>query len=337
MSAEVDSGAELVGHSAGLRYFARALERDRLSSFYLLAGRPGVGKRLLARTCAALALCKNRKAEKPCGTCGECRAVFDGNATRFQEIDFNAMKKANESAVDAARKFILDVEATAGQQRMVWLIPNIQEYSYQVQNSLLKTLEEPPPGALFFATSDRPEFLLGTIESRAQRLPVSELTQEELKQIVRRFEPDEEAVEEAVALCEGSVEKALRFTRPEYREVFDFLDKFESELPADFLTLAEEGLELASRLEGADKQNADRGRAVEFIQIAESRLLTRWTDRVRNHFVALQVFNTLVQELLAVRQVLERGAIVSLAVDHWFSVATSRFAQMRRYLRMKSV
>jgi DNA polymerase-3 subunit delta' len=80
----------------------------------------------------------------------------------------------------------------------------------QAQNSLLKSLEEPPPGTMFILTTAVPGALLPTVRSRCMRLRFGRLTSAEVSMaLMRDHEHSESEAREAAPLADGSIGQAL--------------------------------------------------------------------------------------------------------------------------------
>ena len=172
---------------------------DRLPHALLLHGPRGVGKLALAERAAQLLLCEHvDPAARPCDKCDACRWYLAGNHPDFRRVEPEAIAKvppaAEEegeegSAAEApARKtkqpslFIrieqvrelahfLNVGSHRGALRIALVHPADDLYP-NAANALLKSLEEPPTGAVFILVSHRPARLLPTIRSRCVALPV---------------------------------------------------------------------------------------------------------------------------------------------------------------------
>ena len=67
----------------------------------------------------------------------------------------------------------------------VFLIDQIDRANEQAANSLLKTLEEPPPYLILILTAENPYDLLATIRSRAITFPLKRLNLDEMRQFMR--------------------------------------------------------------------------------------------------------------------------------------------------------
>lgn len=87
-------------------------------------------------------------------------------------------------------------------KRRVFLIDGIDRANEQAANSLLKTLEEPPPYLIIIATAENPYDLLPTIRSRSVPVRMSRLTTAEMKEFAAtRGLPE---LERRISLAGGS-------------------------------------------------------------------------------------------------------------------------------------
>jgi DNA polymerase-3 subunit delta' len=84
----------------------------------------------------------------------------------------------------------------------VFLIDQIDRANEQAANSLLKTLEEPPPHLIIIMTARNPYDLLPTIRSRAVPFRLSRLTEEEMREFAKTRGLDD--LERRIKLAEGA-------------------------------------------------------------------------------------------------------------------------------------
>src|SRR6267378_2761790 len=172
--------------------------RERLPHALLVHGPRGVGKLALAERVAQLLLCEHTDpAARPCGKCDGCRWYLGGNHPDFRRLEPEAIAKAppeseaeeEEGSEDPARRtkqpslFItvdqvrslasfLNLRSHRGALRVALLHPAEDLYLPNAANALLKSLEEPPAGAIFILVSHRPARLLPTVRSRCVAVPV---------------------------------------------------------------------------------------------------------------------------------------------------------------------
>jgi DNA polymerase-3 subunit delta' len=159
---------------------------ERLPHALLLTGEAGIGKLAFARHLAQALLCESPDlAAKPCGVCDACRWYLAGNHPDFRELspasedegdedEGKAKKKASQHiAIDQVRELNDFVNLSAHRAgRRVTLVQPAETLNAAAANALLKTLEEPPAGAVFILVSDQWRRLLPTIRSRCRRLPL---------------------------------------------------------------------------------------------------------------------------------------------------------------------
>ena len=171
--------------------------RERLPHALLVHGPRGVGKLALAERLAQLLLCEHADpAARPCGKCDGCRWYLGGNHPDFRRLEPEAIAKAppeleaeEEGGEAPARRtkqpslFItvdqvraladfLNLRSHRGAFRVALLHPAEDLYLPNAANALLKSLEEPPAGAIFILVSHRPARLLPTVRSRCIAVPV---------------------------------------------------------------------------------------------------------------------------------------------------------------------
>ena len=169
----------------------------------LITGPAGVGKRTLAALNAQALHCSGE--ERPCGRCPACIRFLAGS-----HPDAFHIPEKKRIGVDEIREQIgkLSVSPYEGGWKTV-RIDNAGSMTAQAQNSLLKTLEEPPPRTVFLLTAVSERELLPTIVSRCRVTPLFPLTQEAIVQALRaRGAPEEKA--RIVSVACGSIEEALR-------------------------------------------------------------------------------------------------------------------------------
>jgi DNA polymerase-3 subunit delta' len=166
---------------------------DRLPHALLLHGPHGVGKLALAERFAQFLLCEKRgQGTQPCGSCEGCRWYLAGNHPDARIIEPEAtarnLQLPEEGDAEPAREKrkpsvvirIDEIRALAGFVNVkshraglrVAIVHPADEITEQAANAMLKSLEEPPPGAVFLLVSGRPARLLPTIRSRCVPVPV---------------------------------------------------------------------------------------------------------------------------------------------------------------------
>lgn len=119
----------------------------------------------------------------------------------------------------------LQLKASRGGRRVViiWLPERMM---VQAANKLLKLIEEPPTETYFLLVSEDPEKVLGTIQSRTQRLNIPKLNEEEIVQALNSMHGlREEEAKVAARVAQGSYTAALKRLETESEEKI-FFDLF---------------------------------------------------------------------------------------------------------------
>ncbi len=98
---------------------------------------------------------RERADAHPDNTCDNCRAILDGTALDVLEIDAATNRGIDEiRALRDAVKF-----APSAMRTKVYIIDEAHMLTKEGANAFLKTLEEPPPHAVFILATTAPERL----------------------------------------------------------------------------------------------------------------------------------------------------------------------------------
>lgn len=213
------SFAKLIGNDRNKEILQRLLQRGHLASTLIFAGPEGVGKRQFALTLAKAANCERAPADQPaidsCDECAVCRRIEAGAHGDVKEIKPDgAYIKIGQTRALAEEVYFRPRE---GRQRF-FLIDEADRLREEAANSLLKTLEEPPATSTIILLTARPDALLITIRSRAQRLNFAPLSVAEMEQYLaanyRRPAPDTALL---ARLTGGRIGQATAIDISEYR------------------------------------------------------------------------------------------------------------------------
>ncbi len=156
---------------------ARARASGHVHGAYLFEGAPGTGNSETALWFARLLLCKGvgPDATDPCGACHDCRLLAAGDSgpmARPSHPDLHwVLADGARIKVDAVRELRSALSLVANERgRRVALIPEADKLRAEPANALLKTLEEPPPGAVLILVASSANALPRTLCSRTLRV-----------------------------------------------------------------------------------------------------------------------------------------------------------------------
>jgi DNA polymerase III subunit delta' len=254
------------GQDAARQTFLAAIGRGRLGQAYLLVGPDGVGKRLFARELAKAFLCERPPTKMAaCDACPACAQVEAGSHPDL--LFLRTPEGKHELPVDAMREFCahLALKPTRG-PRKIGIVEDADDFNEESANSFLKTLEEPPPGALLLLIGTGTDRQLPTILSRCQLVRFQPLSGADLAAILADHGIDDAAKRDRLArLGSGSAGRALALDDESVWQVRQKLVEGLTAPRPSFLALAETWAKFHEDA-GKDKSAVQRARASVVLQ-----------------------------------------------------------------------
>ena len=227
----------------------------------MFCGPRGAGKLPLALAFAQMLLCQHPTDDGACGMCSDCQMsslwshpdlhfafpIYKGKSSDKplsddflqewrEQISRNAYFDTEDWLEDIGaenQQIVIYVQESDNLQRklalkssqggrkvvVLWLPERMNE---QTGNKLLKLIEEPPVGTHFLLVSQEPDLVLGTIQSRVQRINVPALTEEDISLALQRrhdMQPDDANL--LAHIAQGSYTEALkRMERDSEQQMF---------------------------------------------------------------------------------------------------------------------
>jgi len=206
-----------VGQEAAAVGVQRAAARGHLQRTLLVHGPAGAGKGAFVDDLLALLFCvRPDGVEAPCNACPGCRGARTHTHPDLvigsPEL-WRAERSTGESIVSVTRRWLLESSGApiAGERRIL-VIEGADRAGEEVQNALLKALEEPAPRQMFILVADEPTRLLPTIRSRSQPVRVGPVPRAELSAWLMDHRHLTEAQADALARISGGlVGRAISF------------------------------------------------------------------------------------------------------------------------------
>lgn len=198
---------DITGRQGLVSNLLQIINNDRIANAYLFVGSEGMGKKTIGGIFAKALLC-GFGTQRPCGNCVDCKQFAGGN-----HPDVTVIKPQKTSiGIEEIRTMQKELNLRPYQSdRKLILIEDAHLLTFQAQNALLKSLEEPPPFVVFMLLSQRLQGLLPTVLSRLKAFRLERLSKKEVAAIiVRRTDTSPEKAELFAALSEGNPGKGLK-------------------------------------------------------------------------------------------------------------------------------
>ncbi len=202
----------VVGQSHITTTLRNAIKHQQLAHAFLFCGPRGVGKTTCARILAKTINCENQtKDGEACDKCQSCTSFNDGASMNYFELD-----GASNNSVDDIRELVTQVRFVPQTGRYkVYVIDEVHMLSSSAFNAFLKTLEEPPPYAIFILATTEKHKILPTILSRCQIFDFKRITTNDtvhhLEEICKKEEikSDKASLQVIAQKSEGCMRDAL--------------------------------------------------------------------------------------------------------------------------------
>jgi DNA polymerase-3 subunit gamma/tau len=188
-----------------------AIAQNRIAHGYIFSGQRGTGKTTTARIVARCLNCEKGPTDQPCGVCASCLEVTAGGSVDVIEID-----AASNRGINEMRELRENVRYQPARDRYkIFIVDEAHQITSEAFNALLKTIEEPPPWAVFILCTTESHKIPATIASRCQHFSFRSVDFNDLIDRMREIcvqegiEADDEALSVLAQAGEGSVRDSL--------------------------------------------------------------------------------------------------------------------------------
>jgi DNA polymerase-3 subunit delta' len=205
------------GHRAAVELLSRALASGQVGHAYLFTGPEGIGRRKLAETFAQALVCTAAGVNKPCGQCSACLRVIRGIhpdvlrlSLETQAAGSDKDSKNTRISIDAVRELRASVALRPLEGRWrVAILEDVDRFSRDAYDALLKTLEEPPPFVVLLLIATEVEAVPETIRSRCRPVTLEPLSRREVAAVLAEQGVAPAQAATLAALTRGRVGQAL--------------------------------------------------------------------------------------------------------------------------------
>ncbi len=205
------SFADVVNQEHVKNTLENAIAQNRIAHGYIFSGQRGTGKTTIARILARCLNCIQGPTATPCGECASCKEITAGGTVDVIEID-----AASNRGINEMRELRENVRYQPARDRYkIFIVDEAHQITNEAFNALLKTIEEPPPWAVFVLCTTEAHKIPATIASRCQHFSFRSVDFEDLTERMawicqqEGIEADAEALAILAAAGEGSVRDSL--------------------------------------------------------------------------------------------------------------------------------
>ena len=206
---------DILGQEDIKTHLESAIKSEKISHAYLFTGEEGMGKLMMARAFAQALLCEERKPGqiRPCGHCHSCSQAESMNHPDI--VFFRPQDAPDRKYSEYARtKVVGDMQTRPYQSKYkIYIIEDAHTLSEQVQNILLKSIEEPPSYVISILLCANRRMMLPTILSRCVEMsfrPVS--TGRIISYLKQNYEITDDEARENAAFAFGNVGRAVQLS-----------------------------------------------------------------------------------------------------------------------------
>lgn len=183
---------KLIGNEKIKQELTETMENQTISHSYMFVGKSGIGKRLFAREFAK-------------GLLGD----FNKDILNYEDYkEIGPLEGKKIISVDQIREIIKEAnELPTESEKRVFVIDEADKMNSEAQNSILKTLEEPPEYVVIILIVTNESKMLETIKSRCNIIKFDTLKELEIeKYLIKENLLDKSRKDVEIKLLNGSLE-----------------------------------------------------------------------------------------------------------------------------------
>lgn len=228
------------GNETNRKELEKIVQNNNILHSYLFLGKEGIGKKEIAKEFAKQILCLTKKENCNCKSC-----------ICFETQNHPDIQIINEDSETIKINTIRDMIQTVYQKpilssKKIYIINDCDKMTKEAQNSLLKTLEEPPEYIIMILIASNSDMILNTIKSRCTKIVFNKLNNKEIQEILTTKDIENTNISENMyEFFDGSISKALKILekKEKYTQLEDFINGIKTSSKLDFITKNKEVFE----------------------------------------------------------------------------------------------
>ncbi len=231
---------KIKGNENNRKELEKIVQNNNILHSYLFLGKEGIGKKEIAKEFAKEILCLTKK--ENCN-CKSCICFETQNHPDIQIIN----EESETIKISQVRDMIQTVyEKPILSNKKIYIINDSDKMTKEAQNSLLKTLEEPPEYIIIILIASNSDMILNTIKSRCTKIVFDKLTNQEIQEILTTKDIENTNISENMyELFDGSISKTLKILekKDKYIQLNNFVNEINESSKLDFITQNKEMFE----------------------------------------------------------------------------------------------
>lgn len=212
MESDASFWAGYIGNPQTVRYLKKISKKENIGQVYLFEGPEGIGKHTASLYLAAAVICEHFG----CGQCQDCKNIFKDVHPNL----FDVSPEGNFITIDQIREIQHELSLKSfGEKERFVILDGVDHLKLEAANSLLKTIEEPPPRSIFILITSRPDLVLPTIISRSQGLLFRPAPLDKIcVRLQEIFDKNEEEIKLATSISGGLYGRAFNYLQDDWRK-----------------------------------------------------------------------------------------------------------------------
>jgi len=246
--------SDVIGHENIISHMKNAYKLEKVSHAYILEGEEGMSKKLLTNCFVKLLQCQHAKDGQPCNKCPSCMQIDSGNHPDV--IYVSPSKKSGYGVDDVRDQMVSDINVKPYSSKYkIYIIDKADTMTVQAQNSILKTIEEPPSYGLFFLLAQNGQKFLQTILSRTVKMTLKPIRLSDIESyLISQSGLDVTKAKVLSSFSRGNLGKALKL---QGSESFNTIRRDMTKLLDIFINRPEYDIMEAVKLLEEHKDNID--------------------------------------------------------------------------------